>query len=304
MTATDAAVPNVATAADALLRGIRPTVVQTRRGPVECAIEGEGPAVLAVHGAMGGYDQSMLLARTVAGPGHRTVAVSRPGYLGTPLAAGRTPEEQADRFADLLDALGIGGTVVVAVSGGGLNALQFALRHPGRCRGLVMVSACSAPLRTRIPLRFHLLRLLARCGPLTAAMRRKVAADPERAASRSVHDPDLRRRTLADPEAGPLFTALLLSTAERMGERMAGTRNDIARSRGPADYPLERIACPTLVVHGGADALVPVADARRLAARVPGAELMEIDGGEHVAIFTHRDAVRRRVGAFLRTLAG
>ena len=42
-----------------------PTIIKTRRGPVEYAEYGEGPAVLALHGAMGGYDQSLLLARTI-----------------------------------------------------------------------------------------------------------------------------------------------------------------------------------------------------------------------------------------------
>lgn len=295
-------------AADAILGGIRPQTVDTRHGPVECAVEGEGPAVLALHGAMGGCDQSVLLARAVAGPGWRTVAVSRPGYLGTPIAAGRTPEQQADRFADLLDALGIAEAAVLAVSGGGLNALQFALRHPRRCRGLVLLSACSARLRTPIPLRVHLMRAVAGWAPvgrrLGAMARRRIAGDPDAAAARSIPDPALRRHTLADPEAGPLFMALLLSTAERLSERMAGTSNDIAQSRRPVDIPVARIACPTLVVHGSADELVPVADARRLAAAVPGAELMEIEGGRHVALFTHRDAVRRRVAGFLEACSG
>jgi len=37
----------------------------------------------------------------------RVIAVSRPGYLGTPLADGETPEAQADLYAALLDTLGI-----------------------------------------------------------------------------------------------------------------------------------------------------------------------------------------------------
>jgi pimeloyl-ACP methyl ester carboxylesterase len=73
-----------------------PRVVHTRRGPVEYAEVGAGPAVLCLHGAMGGYDQSLLLARSAGAPGFRYLAVSRPGYLGTPLSRGRTPEEQAD----------------------------------------------------------------------------------------------------------------------------------------------------------------------------------------------------------------
>ncbi|AWK88115.1 alpha/beta fold hydrolase [Azospirillum thermophilum] len=294
--------PDLTSAAENLLRGVRPTLVHTAAGPVECAVEGDGPAILALHGAVGGWDQSMILARAAAPPGHRLVAVSRPGYLGTPLAVGRTPEEQADGFAALLDALGIAQAVVMAVSGGGLNALQFALRHPHRCRALVLVSACSERLRTRIPLRFHLMRLAAHCPPLTRAMRRKVAADPEAAASRSVPDPELRRRTLADPVAGPLHLALMLGMAEGLDRRMPGTRNDIAQSRRAIDYPLRSIACPVLSVHGTADPVVPVDGARRLAATLPRAALMEIDGGGHTVLFTHRERIARRVAGFLAGL--
>src|SRR5512145_918287 len=81
--------------------GPSPAVVETSRGPVECAIVGDGPVVVALHGAMGGWDQSLLLARTLGEGGYRYVGVSRPGYLGTPLASGRSPEEQADLLAAL-----------------------------------------------------------------------------------------------------------------------------------------------------------------------------------------------------------
>jgi pimeloyl-ACP methyl ester carboxylesterase len=106
-------------------------------------VSGDGPAVLLLHGVMGGYDQGLILARTVGAPGFRYVSVSRPGYLGTSLAAGRTPAEQADLYPDVLDEFGVGAAAVMAVSGGGPSALQFALRHRDRCWGLVMVSACS-----------------------------------------------------------------------------------------------------------------------------------------------------------------
>lgn len=52
-----------------------PTLVNTRRGPVEYLACREGPAVLALHGAMGGYDQGLILARTIGETGYRFVAV-------------------------------------------------------------------------------------------------------------------------------------------------------------------------------------------------------------------------------------
>jgi pimeloyl-ACP methyl ester carboxylesterase len=249
---------------------------------------------------MGGYDQGLLLAGAAVGSsGFDFIAVSRPGYLGTPLTLGRTPEEQADLCAGLLDALAVRQAAVVAISGGGQCALQFALRHPGRCRCLVMISACSAPIKDRLPLRFHLFSLMARIPALATSMRKKVRSDPDRAVSRSIPDPELRARTLNDPEAGPLLLALQESTLERLAERLPGTRNDIAQSRAPFDYPLEQITAPLLVVHGTADGAAPFAPARELAARVADSELLAIEGGKHVSIFTHRKVIRPRIEEFL-----
>lgn len=53
------------------------------------------------------YYHGLLIARTQFGDGFRTIAVSRFGYLGTPLPADPSPAAQADAYAALLDALGI-----------------------------------------------------------------------------------------------------------------------------------------------------------------------------------------------------
>ena len=111
---------------------IRPSISRTSHGPVEYTSTGEGPAVLALHGGMGGYDQGLILARAALNDtGHfHVISVSRPGYLNTPLRSGETPEEQADMFAYLLDRLGVERSFVIAVSAGGPSALQFARRYP------------------------------------------------------------------------------------------------------------------------------------------------------------------------------
>jgi pimeloyl-ACP methyl ester carboxylesterase len=277
-----------------------PSVLETSRGPVELATWGDGPAVLALHGAMGGHDQATILAWTIGQPGYRYVAASRPGYLATPLAAGRTPEEQADLYAELLDRLGIPAAAVVAVSGGGPSAITFALRHPTRCWALVLVSTCGGPIAERLPFAFHLMKLLARIPGFGASARRRTERDPEAAAARSIADPVVRARTLGDPEAGPLLEALMLSTSDRMARRLPGTGNDVRVTRTTA-YPLERVAVPTLVVHGTADKLVPFDQhGRVLGARIPHARLLAVQGGEHVTLFTHLAEVRASVAGFLR----
>ena len=288
----------------AIQKELRSRLIKTSRGVVEVAAWGEGPAVLSLHGAMGGYDQGILLAQTVTYPRFHYVAVSRPGYLGTPLRAGKTPQEQADLCAEVVDQLGVENAAVIAISGGGPAALQFALRHANRCRGLVMISACSDRLDVPIPFRFHIMKLIARIPGATNAMRKKMEKDPEKAALRAIPDDALRVRVLQDPETGPLLLALQTSVIDRMARRLPGTENDIRQTRAEMAYPLEQISVPTLVVHGTSDSAVPFAQGRALANRVPGAEILAIEGGEHVSIFTHRAEVRATMDRFLRGCVG
>ena len=277
-------------------------VIETRLGAVECARSGHGPAVLLLHGAMGGWDQAIMLGRLAIGGGEfEWVAPSRPGYLGTPLAIGRTAEQQADLYAALLDELGIGEAGVAAVSAGGPSALQFALRHPGRCRGLVLISACSSRLEVRPPLNFYLLLLLARFPSMVRRMSRRVESDPDSAARRAMPDPALRAMVLNDPEVAPMFRENQLDTVRRMHERLAGTRNDIAQTRKEFVYPVEQIAAPSLIVHGVEDRVVPFAQSQSLAARIPGAELLAIAGGAHISLFAHRRIIQPRVADFFRS---
>jgi pimeloyl-ACP methyl ester carboxylesterase len=280
-----------------------PVSIRTARGAVEYATLGDGPTVLALHGAMGGWDQALILARTLDPTRFRALALSRPGYLGTPLAAGRSPEEQADLYAAMLDTLGVDRAAAIAVSGGGPSAIRFALRHRDRCWALVLVSSVGEPMTGTLPLSYHLKMWLGRQAWFTARLRRRIERDPESAAQRSIRDPDLRARTLADPEAGPLFRTLLTTTCDRMALRIEGTKQDVLVGRAPTP-PLEDVRVPTLVVHGTEDRVVPFAQhGAVLARRIPGAELLQIDGGEHVAIFTHRAPIKARVDAFLRAHA-
>lgn len=79
----------------------------TAKGTVEYARIGEGPVVPGIHGGPGGYDQTIFAFEWLAHAGFSLLAPSRPGYLGTPLSSGKTPDEQADLYAALLDTLGI-----------------------------------------------------------------------------------------------------------------------------------------------------------------------------------------------------
>lgn len=284
--------------------GPEPRRIETALGPLEYADTGSGPAMLCLHGAMGGWDQSLLLGRALLSEPERfrILAPSRPGYLGTPLSTGATPDQQADAFAALLDQLGIAAAWVAAISGGGPSALAFALNYPDRCRGLILVSAPtgqhSPPVSTVSRLRA--MAFVARIPGVSALLRRKAAwSDPDRVARRVITNPVLLERTLANPEAMAMLAAVRASIADRLVDRIPGTLADIAGNADMPPFPFERLAVPVLGLYGDADTVV----AQRYGEALldgPNARLVTLKGGEHFALFTHLDDVRHEVEAFLR----
>ncbi|MCW2284121.1 pimeloyl-ACP methyl ester carboxylesterase [Rhodoblastus acidophilus] len=277
---------------------------QTRLGPVEHTDDGDGPAFLALHGGMGGYDQSLLLAKTLlaAPASQRVIALSRPGYLGAPLLSGATLDEHADLYAALLDRLAIDRAVVAAVSAGGPSAIAFAARHPDRCAGLILVSTPSGRFDSpdEVVKRLRHFEILCRIPGVARFFAWANRRNPRKAAARAIRDPDTLQRTLAHPEAARLLFALQGSVFERLAERLPGTIADVSALAALPPLPFHRISSPTLVIHGEADSVVPFAHGRRSAHEIAGAEFCKIPAGEHVCLFTHLDEVRQRVGAFLR----
>ncbi|MEW5791000.1 MAG: alpha/beta fold hydrolase [Pseudomonadota bacterium] len=278
-------------------------MAQTALGPVEYATVGEGPAVLVIHGASGGYDQGMVAARLMDGHGLRLIAPSRPGYLRTPLSVGDTPARQADALAALLDALQIRTAAVAGISAGGPTALQFALRHPARCRGLVMMAAVSRRANFLPRLETPACQL-AFCEPLMNAVPYLVARWPVLLPPMlSANDPKLRTELIRDPDK---FESILsfIRCGRMMESRKAGIRNDVAQIARLPELPLESVAVPTLALHGTADTVVSFDHAEHVAARVPGARLLPIVGGEHLFFASHPEVYLPPLLDFLQSLPG
>ncbi|MEO8286053.1 MAG: alpha/beta hydrolase [Chloroflexota bacterium] len=276
----------------------RSKVADTAYGPIEYADFGDGPSLLVAHGIGGGYDQGMLVTRLTEDRPFRIISVSRFGYLRTPLGKYRSPEEQADAYAALLDTLGIEKVAVVGISAGGTSALLFALRHPERCWGLVMVAGVSqrlVPQLTRMERVF--LSFLNR--DISLWMMTSVAED--RLWSVYNITPEMRRKLAAQPEKLEVLRAILFSFP--MDRRRAGFQNDMVNFPSIPIYPVERIAVPTMAVHGTADNVVPIAHSRFIADNVPGARLLTVEGAGHLAVVTHKEQVLPEVMNFLKDVA-
>ncbi len=253
-------------------------VVETAKGPMELAELGAGMPFLVLHGRPGGYDQGILIAKAIGEGLGWWLAVSRPGYLRTPLATGGTPAEQADAYAALLDALGTSKAVVFALSGGGPSALEFARRHLERCRGLVLVSTVTRrKLPSERPGGQRLLDWICESDRLAYALYR-------------VFGPITGREALG--------TLLVLPASLRREGRL----NDMEQFAKLGERPPEGIDTPTLIVHGQADRIVDIRHAEAASAIIPAAKLFEVRGAGHSVLFTHLRKVREAVTDFLRPL--
>lgn len=294
-------------------------VVETKAGPVEVHEGGEGPPVLVFHGAVGGYDQALLLGSGLRDEGFRVIAPSRPGYLRTPLETGLLPEQQADAMAALLDELDVPKANLLAFSEGVPAALFFALKYPDRAGALALVSPVTrrfdphGPAETAgVEFGREILRGLT--GDVGAWIAYVIA---ERDAVRGVDwllgltstaEPAQRmaeaERIAADPTLRERFAGLM-DSFNPLSRRETGTRNDLIQDRALAEFPWAKITVPTLFVHGKLDRCVPIGESEAAAAAIPGAELVAVPGAGHIVPLGENHAeVQKSLGAFFRRQGG
>ncbi len=70
------------------------------------------------------------------------------------------------------------------------------------------------------------------------------------------------------------------------------------------EHAAAAITCPILVVHGGADTIVPVSHGRRIYAAAPLGEMAEYPGGAHNSLQSSHPETRTLIAEFLRQNAG
>ncbi|MDQ4072065.1 MAG: alpha/beta fold hydrolase [Actinomycetota bacterium] len=234
--------------------------------------EGEGPPIVFIHG-LGGTWQNWLETLPRAAQERRAIAVDLPGFGTSPM-----PNEEisiplyARIMKELLDQLGIEWAIVVGNSMGGFVAAEVCIRYQ-RVDRLVLAAACG--ISTRSLRRRPTVTLFRLGGVISAAAlahSREVAARPRlrhvalstviRHPSR-LH-PDVLLQIMPGSNAPgfmPALEALLdYNFTDRLGE----------------------IGCPTLLVWGREDILVPVADAEEFERRIPDARKVVFDETGHM----------------------
>ncbi len=243
-----------------------------------------GRPVLYFHGDPGSRFEARFLADEALRQGVRIIGIDRPGMGLSSYKKGRRLLDWPNDVVELADVLRIGGFSVVGFSAGSPYALActYKLRDRVSTCGIVSGVGHLSPALSLLArlLPWIMLPLIAKffddleCAEkvLTFATRRWPEAD---------------KRALAIPDVRELVTASLLE-AFRQGAKGASYEGVLlGRSWG---FQLEQINLPVHLWHGERDNDVPVAWARRTAARLSRCEAVYYSGEGHISTIANHSA--------------
>jgi proline iminopeptidase len=192
--------------------------------------------------------------------------------FGWPVSAPYLLDDMANDTIGLLDALGIARAHVVGASMGGMIAQLLAIRHRARVASLTSMMSSTSARRLPQPKYdafFALIKRPARDAGLDDLV------------DHYVH--------LFRVIGSPAYATPLPILQERLRRGLARAYRPFGTLRqllailacGDRSLLLPQITAPTLVIHGDADPLVPVAHGEDTAAKIPGATLKVIHGMGH-----------------------
>jgi pimeloyl-ACP methyl ester carboxylesterase len=251
---------------------------------------GAGPPLLLVHGLSGCWQNWLetipQLART-----RRVIALDLPGFGASPMP--REPitiSGYARLLERLCDVLEVDAAAVVGNSMGGFVAAELALASPQRVERLGLISALGV---SNDALRREPALVAGRALAMTMAWG---ATRLELLARR----PRLRRLALRfvaeHPEAMPAPLAYEVM-------RGSGKPGFLPALEACLEYPirdrLPEVACPTLILWGESDHIIPVKDADRFERLIPDARKVILPDTGHVAMLERPELVNSLLRGFL-----
>jgi pimeloyl-ACP methyl ester carboxylesterase len=253
-----------------------------------------GPPIVMVHG----YSASLQawepwVARL--GADYRIVTLDLPGHGLTRAPAAYVMS--LDRFAEVIDTvaqrLRLGPYVVVGNSMGGGAAWTLALHHPDHLRALVLVDSIGWPEPSGDKATPFIFKLMAT--PFGRLILRHI--DP-----RSMAQSGLRSAYVDPALVTPALVDRYVDLARAPGHRAILLNGDNGKGPAVTAETLNGIKLPTLVMHGEADAIVPITVGRALAGAIPGAKLVTYPGVGHVPMEQSPDLSAHDLRAFIQSL--
>ncbi|MDM7941675.1 MAG: alpha/beta fold hydrolase [Hydrogenophaga sp.] len=247
----------------------------------------DAPVVLMLHGFGASLHTWEAWAQGLSAT-HRVIRFDWPGHgLSEPDPANDyTDARSLQLMLSLMDQFGVARASVVGHSIGGRIGWTFASRHPGRTARLVLVApdGFASPgfeygQAAEVPASLGLMR---------HAMPKAVL--------RMSLEPAYADPAFLTDELTTRYHDLLLAPGAR-DAMLSRLRQTVLTDPRPW---LARIAAPTLLVWGEADAMIPVAHAQDYLGAIPGSRLLSLPGAGHLPQEEAAQASLPAVLAFLR----
>lgn len=261
---------------------------------VELFIQEMGPAdgqsIVFIHGtaAWSGFWRETMSA--LANAGYHCIAIDIPpfGFSEKPASPSYGNKDQARRIVALMDALNVSNTILLGHSFGGGATMEAALMIPGRIDALVLLDV----------------------GGLNLNVQQAPEGDNASALSVFMNIPLLRNPVLAATATNPMLTKTIFSTmvldpgvvtpelvslvqepmvlkdtTNTMGEWLSYvlTVQEVSLTSNPANY--QALTMPALIIWGDSDTIIPLKDGEYLKSILPNAELVVMQGVNHIPYF-------------------
>lgn len=257
---------------------------------------GPGLPIILTHGITGSLEYWAAQLEGL-GRNHRIIAWDAPNH-GLSDLTGKT--EDWDSYARSLlafaDAIGVQAFIAAGNSMGGALSLRAAGLAPERVKGLVLVNAASIGKEITPIFKLFVIPFLGEAmnKPSEAGVGRQIGAlvkDP------SCVSPELRAvllRNASRPGATAAFLATLRAT---LGFR--GQNRDLVQQ---SEALMAGVRCPTLIIHGKQDAVIPYRHSENAARIVPGARLVVFDPCGHTPQVERPEDFNAELAAFVASL--
>ena len=254
-------------------------------------MEGEGPAILLIHGIAG----SSTAWRDVVPALAQQYTVIAPDLIGHGQSAKPVGDYSLGAYAsgmrDLLRVLGVPRATVVGQSFGGGVALQLAYQHPELCERLVLVDSGGLGREVSWLLRFMTLPASEYLMPVLFP---SIVRERGNEISRVLY-----KYGIATARLGEMWRSYASLTESTNRQSFIRTIRSVIDPGGQTVSAMDRLylaeEIPTLIIWGDCDTIIPVSHAYAAHEAIPGSRLEIIEGSGH---FPHVEAPDR----FLRVL--
>lgn len=245
-----------------------------------------GPAVILLHGVADSWRSFEPMIPHLP-PSLHILAVTQRGHgdASRPAHGYGLPDFSADLLA-LLDALHVDRPVLVGHSMGSAVALRFAIDHPERTRGLVLISAPST-VRGTPEARTHWEAVLAK-------LRDPIPRDVVR---------EMTAQDFARSVPSEVIDVMTDESAKVPLRVWRGVLEARWRSEGDYSTELANVQAPALILWGDRDPRIPRTEQEILLAGIRGSRLVAFKGVGHMLHIEEPEGAAREIAAFVATAA-